>query len=208
MYNGEFFASGIIDTITHPDSAALFCLRYPSKKAQSIKDRVVEASRKAMEAVGWDNGAFNIEFLHDSKTDKLMLLEINPRISQSHSSSFHLVDGLPNQSVIVDLVLGKKPEPLINNGKWDISGKFTMRTFEDAVVTNSLNKNQEKDVTTKYPSLTIKNVAPKGARLSEIPNQDNHSFLIAEAFVGADSDKDLFEKFERIKKDIHIELDN
>ncbi|MDZ7748970.1 MAG: hypothetical protein U5K43_09085 [Halofilum sp. (in: g-proteobacteria)] len=82
-----------------------------------------------MSHVGYDNSAFNIEYFWDEQLDKVWLLEINTRISQSHSDIFEKVDGVSNQQVTVDLALGRKPDMPSGEGQYPLAAKFFHRVF-------------------------------------------------------------------------------
>lgn len=206
MYEGKYYVNGVIDTITYPDSAALFCLHYPSKNNPELIKRIEDAGERAIRAMGWEDGAFNMEYFYNSKTDELFLLEINPRISQSHSSCFHFVDGKPHQRVLVDIALGNEHEPIEGEGKWNVSGKFTVRTFEDGLVTKAASPAEIREIMDSMEGVTIKNDPPAGMLLSEIPNQDNHSYLLVEAFIGANSESELYDKLKTVMERLPVKI--
>ena len=46
---------------------------------------MIRITEKIISHIGFDNSAFNIEYYWDRGRDKIWLLEINTRVSQSHS---------------------------------------------------------------------------------------------------------------------------
>lgn len=103
-----------------------------------IRRRIDEITRKIIKHTGYDNGAFNIEFFYDQRLNKIWLLEINPRISQSHSDLFFKVDGAPNQKVIIELATGRAPELPRRQGDYKTAAKFYLREFRDGIVSRVL----------------------------------------------------------------------
>ncbi|TVR31770.1 MAG: hypothetical protein EA404_09575 [Spirochaetaceae bacterium] len=77
----------------------------------SSDDRYADVSRRAVSGIGLDNSPFSIEFFCDQTYDRVGLLEINPRISQAHTDLFEKVYGFSHRSIMLDVALGRKPEP-------------------------------------------------------------------------------------------------
>lgn len=60
-------------------------------------------TEKLIPYLGFDDSAFNIEYYWDREKDRIWLLEVNTRVSQSHSAVFEMVDGASNQAITVDV---------------------------------------------------------------------------------------------------------
>src|SRR5690606_38202750 len=72
-----------------------------------FQERMIDVAERFLRHVGYDDGAFNVEFMWDREADKLWLIEVNTRISQSHSELFLLGDGSSNHEVAIDVALGE-----------------------------------------------------------------------------------------------------
>ena len=59
---------------------------------------------------GLDDTPFNMEFFFHERRDAISLLEVNARISKSHSPLFDKVEGVPHKEVMLDVALGRKPD--------------------------------------------------------------------------------------------------
>jgi hypothetical protein len=51
-------------------------------------------ARRFLAAVGFDHGLFNMEFFHDPVSDKLTVIEFNPRMASQFSDLYLRVDGV------------------------------------------------------------------------------------------------------------------
>ena len=109
VYQGEVVPYGIVDSIRYPQVLSFFYYRYPSRLPAHIQDKMRELTKTIMTYIGYDNAAFNIEYFWDEMQNRIWLLEINTRISQSHCDLFEKVDGVSNQQVTIDLALGLSP---------------------------------------------------------------------------------------------------
>jgi hypothetical protein len=90
--NGQVDSHGIVDSYRHPNRVSFSRYQYPSRLSRAVQDRVFDASSQIMTHLGFDNSGFNIEYFYDRRQDKLWLVEINPRIAQSHSDLFKKLD--------------------------------------------------------------------------------------------------------------------
>ncbi len=107
MYNNKMETYGIVDSINYPGSTSFFYYLYPSELSEHVKKKMHEISEKVMKHIGFNNSPFNIEFFYDKKNDSLKLLEINPRMSQSHGDLYRKVKKYPNHQVLIKCALGE-----------------------------------------------------------------------------------------------------
>ena len=61
--------------------------------------------------------------------NSIALLEINARISKSHSPIFEKVEGVPHKEVMIDVALGKCPDYPARRGRFTIAAKFMPRVY-------------------------------------------------------------------------------
>ncbi len=172
---------------------------YPSSAPDHVKERIEAAIPKFLARIGFDNGCFNAEYFWNPETDEVHLVEINPRLSQSHTDLFAKVNGVSNYQVAIDIALGREPKlPPPGSGPYAKAAKFLVRTFEDGVVTRVPSPRDLARVQEVAPD-TIVHVEPKvGDVLSEMVDQDAYTFELAEVYIGGDSTEDLLERYDRV----------
>ncbi len=205
-YGGEIRSYGIVDSVNYPNRSSFFRYQYPSRLNQPVKQRMVDASRKVMSAVEYDQAAFNIEYFYDRGDDSLALLEINARISQSHGHLYEQVDGYPNHQIMVELALGQEPCFPHGEGPYGCAAEFHMRKFEDAVVRKAPTDEEIHAVESDIPGSIIDVQVEQGTRLSEMIEQDSYSYDIAHVFMGAANQKELLQKYDRVVKALPFEF--
>ncbi|MDZ7802949.1 ATP-grasp domain-containing protein [Thiohalophilus sp.] len=206
-YEGEIISHGIIDSFNYPGGSSFFRYEYPSQLPQEIKDAMVETSRTIMSHIGFDNGAFNIEYFYDMNTGDYQLLEINPRISQSHSEMFQFVDGTSNHQIMVDLALGNKPDFKARAGRFACAAKFYLRRFEDGKVSHVPGADELDRLRNSIPGVDIDINIEKGTQLSALIEQDSYSFDLANIYIGAGDTRELLEKFRKVVEALPIEIE-
>ncbi|WP_030254909.1 ATP-grasp domain-containing protein [Streptomyces violens] len=197
VLNGEVTVYGTLDSINYPDSSSFLRHQYPSTLPPDVVRRLRTASERVMRQIGMEAATFSIEFFYDPHTDRINLLEINPRHSQSHAQIFHYVEGVPNHHIMVALALGKDPRLTYGTGPYSMGAKWYYRWFTDAVVKDVPSDADIERIEQEIPGVRIDMVPEPGKRLSDSPQQDSYSCELAHIFTGADSVEEMTEKYDR-----------
>ncbi|MFP4207331.1 MAG: acetyl-CoA carboxylase biotin carboxylase subunit family protein [Wenzhouxiangella sp.] len=212
-WNDEVQVFGVIDSLRSGKHQSSFSrYQYPSKLPRDVQARMIRAARTLMRHIEYDQATFNIEFFWDHDDDSLRLLEVNSRISKSHSPLFLMVDGTTNQKVVLDLALGRKPEMPHRQGHDELAGKFMMRIFKDeisdGIVRQVPGKKDIERVQSVYPDAFVLPLIEEGMRLSDLKFQDSYSYEIAVVFLGADRQKQLLDRFDEVEDFLPFKVDS
>jgi len=207
--NGEVEVYGIVDSFRYPNGSTFSRYQYPSSLPRAVRQRMIELARAVIAETGLDHAAFNMEFFWDRRKDQVWILEINPRISQSHGDVFEKVDGAPHHRIITELALGRKPRWESAQGAFGAAAKVFLRAFEDARVTRVPTRAELEELQARYPGLEAQVMVEAGMRLSELEDQeqDSYSYVYAIVFVGASGARRLRECIAEIKDALHFELE-
>jgi biotin carboxylase len=104
VFQGDVTVYGVVDSIREGKHHSCFSrYQYPSQIPQPVQNRMIEAAQQFLQYIGYSNATFNMEFFWEPSTNTIRLLEVNPRISKSHSPLFYLVDGAAHQKIDIDL---------------------------------------------------------------------------------------------------------
>ena len=203
---GQPHHHGIIDSINYPKRSSFLRYQYPSLLPKRVKERIREATERLLCHLGYDNATYNVEYFFQPKTERLMLLEINPRLSQSHSDMFEKVDGASNFQIMLELALGREPEFPLRRGRFGCAAKFHVRVFEDGIVTHVPDSADLQRIQERFPETLVELKVEQGTRLSEMLEQDSYSYDIAHIHTGARDRKTLLEKYNRILQALHFDF--
>jgi hypothetical protein len=204
---GDVVSYGIVDSIRYPRMLSFYHYLYPSTLPAHVQSRMRDLTRRVIAHTGLDNSAFNVEYFWDEATDKIWLLEINPRISQSHCDLFEKVDGVSNQQVTVDLALGRPPKMPSRQGGYPVAAKFFHRVFyKDAKVARVPGENEIAAIERAVPGSVVKPIVAPGMRLSELPDQDSYSYALAFIWIGAGSHAELLDRYEQVLNGLTFEF--
>ena len=208
MQNGRFHAHGMIDMVRAPNHKSFLRYEYPSSAPKALQAKAIEAARKVLEQVGFDDGCFNMEFFWDADEERLWIVEINTRISQSHCYLFRLVDGMSNHEVAIHVALGDTPLFEHGAGRFRHAAKFLHRRFDlaDAIVARIPDAEDLAHLRARQPHTAVKIGLRLGMRLSELKDQDPYSYVLAELDIGADSTHELNVKYREAAERLPFEL--
>ncbi len=206
VWNGEVVVYGVVDSIREPNRSTFARYEYPSRLPKHVQERMIAIARKIMTHLRYDNAPFNIEMFYDEHQDKIWLLEINPRISQSHCDLFEKVDGASHHEIMIDLALGNKPDFPHRKGAFGCAAKFFFRAHEDGVVTSVPTEEDIERVKTLFPG-TLTNIHIKtGMRPSDLLYQESYSYELGYVYMGAKNQHELLENHRKALEYLRFEI--
>ncbi|PWG63341.1 ATP-grasp domain-containing protein [Spiribacter halobius] len=208
VLRGEVHVYGVIDTVRDQrHRSVLSRYVYPSSLPDAVQHRMISCARRFIEHIGYDDAPFNIEFYYDGRSDRIWLLEVNARLSRSHSAIFLLVDGAPHLQVMVDVALGLKPRMPHRRGRYAVAAKHMMRVFADGIVRSVPSPEDIARVERRFPGTVVEiNVRP-GMQLSELLHQDEYSYELGVVFTGAGDEAQLGERLRICESLLPFEID-
>ena len=206
VLNGEVKLHGVIDSIRHPNKSTFARYVYPSKLPRQVQDRMYEITKNVLTQKGYNNSAFNVEFFWNKSKDKIWLLEVNTRVSQSHSDLFEKVDGASNHKITIDVGLGKEPNFPYRKGNFKKAAKFFYRKWEDAIVTRIPTQDEVEAIENDIPGTLIQVKPDEGQRLSEMNEQDSYSYELVWLFLAGKDENDLQRKYDECVKRLKFEF--
>lgn len=195
VLDGEPQVYAVIDSLRGPNKVSFVGYHYPSELPQHVTDRMVEGAKQVVTQLGLKRTPFNIEFFWDEATDDVKLLEVNPRISKSHSPLFEMVDGASQHEVAIEIALGRTPNFPGQKGECPYAVKFMPRIYDDATVTRVPTADDIDRLRERFPHATFYTGLVEGMQLSELRNQDSYSFELGELFLGGGSRDELIGQF-------------
>jgi len=195
IFQGEHRVHGIIDMDKDASGNSLERLTYPSTLPPGVQQRMIGACRKLLAHIGFDNGCFNAEFMWDAANDKLLLIEVNTRISQAHSDLFAKVDGQSNLEVAIDVARGVRPDMPRGQGKYAFAAQYIIPRHKDGVVTRMPGMAELANFRSRFPDTHVHLDVKPGVRLADLPNQDSYRYVLGTLYLGAQSYEALERKY-------------
>jgi len=206
VQDGKVHIQGFFDMHKAEKGTKINRLVYPSEAPDYIQGKMKKTCEELLSGIGFDNGCFNIEFMWDQSWNRLRIIEVNTRISQSHSEMFVLVDGRSNHEVAVAVALGQPPQMPLGEGPYRVAAKCILTYPEDGVVTRIPEESDLAVLKQHFPYLRLKLDVQLGTRLGSMPNQDSYRFVLGEVYLGAADQKQLLERYNECVASLPIEI--
>ncbi len=130
---GEVHVLGTVDSVMYPGTTSFMRFEYPSQLSADHVAKLESVAKRAVEAIGFTHGLFNVELFFDTKTERITLIEINPRMAGQFSDLYERVDGKSLWALELELALGKPPHFPHRAGKFGSAASFVFREFGDAI---------------------------------------------------------------------------
>ncbi len=209
VQHGRVEVHGLIDMVQGPNGKSFHAYRYPSVYSRDIQDKTIEATRRLLSGIGYDNGCFNVEYFWDAQTDQLRIIEVNTRVSQSHSNLMAKVDGMSNYEVAVHVGLGDEPHFVTGGGPHGIAAKFLYRRYDphDARCVSAPDESALARLAEAQPDTIVTLLVKEGMWLNELETQDPYSWVLAELLIGGADLDDLNRRYQEAIDMLPFEFD-
>jgi hypothetical protein len=131
VQDGRVHAIGVVDAVMYPGTQAFMRWEFPSRLGCAVQARALDVARRFLAAVGYRHGCFNLEFFHDEASDRLSVIECNPRLASQFGDLYRRVLGIDAHGISLALALGedaasaRRCEPTA-----DAAASLVYRTFE------------------------------------------------------------------------------
>jgi hypothetical protein len=194
---GRIHALGVVDAICYPGTRAFMRWEAPSRLPAPVQARALDMARRFLDAVGYRLGFFNLEFFHDPATDRLTVIECNPRLASQFGDLWQRVRGRDPHAMALDLALGEDPlarpaaEPTAA-----VAASLVYRAFDPGHVPPAPGAAQRAAFARAFPDALLLPV-PKGVRgrARDFRWTGNHHFGFVH--LGADDHAQLLDRAEQ-----------
>jgi len=189
---------GIVDELMYPGTMAFNRFEYPSSLPREVQARLADTAERAMRAVGFDHGLFNVELCYDPRTDAIRVVEINPRIASQFVTLYESVDGLRLYDIALDLAAGETPRCERQPQPQAYAASFVFRRFDGRPVRPAPGAAQLSQVAERHPEARLMLYLKHGADLArEMKWLGSHRFAVLN-LAGRDR-ADLYARYRDIR---------
>lgn len=195
-YQGSIHVLGIVDSIMFPGTLCFARFDYPSYLPASVQERMSAIAQRLMAGIGYDNGAFNIEFMYDPGSDAVAVIEINPRMSSQFADLFEKVDGTNTYHVLLDLAADKAPRCTRRAGQFARAASCVLRTFQNMKALRVPSPSEIETVQALWPDVRIEVLTEAGHNLAQ-ELQDGRSYRYGVVNLGGRDDQEISERLQQ-----------
>lgn len=206
MFEGTFTLIGVVDSIMFPDTHSFQRFEFPSALSEKVCSRMTDIAQTFLRAIGYHNAMVNIEMMYNPASDDIKIIEVNTRLSSQFADLFEKVHGVNTYAILLDLCCGIRPQWEPYQGHYAIAASCVLRTFEDSIVRALPTQTDKEHLFAAEPDARIELFGSIDHTLSE-EIQDGMSYRYGLINIGAQSQKELLEKFQRCKSLLPIQFE-
>jgi len=131
FFEGQYHGLGVVDAIMYPGTNAFMRFDYPSRLSPALQRKAEQVAERFMNAIGFTHGLFNMEFIHDTETDEIKVIEFNPRMAAQFSDLYARVEGIDLHEIALALGQGMDPASLqAGEPSGGCASSFVYRSFD------------------------------------------------------------------------------
>ncbi|HNT37737.1 MAG TPA: ATP-grasp domain-containing protein [Rubrivivax sp.] len=112
VFEGRAHALGVVDAVMVPGTQAFMRWELRRRGREALQARALDVAQRFLSAIGFTHGLFNMEFFHDAASDRLSVIEFNPRMASQFSDLYLRVQGVDPHAIALALALGRNPATL------------------------------------------------------------------------------------------------
>ncbi len=109
VWEGRAHALGVVDAVMYPGTQSFMRWELPSRLPHSVQARALDVAQRFLRAVGFTQGLFNMEFFFDAASDRLSVIEFNPRLASQFSDLYLRTTGQDPHAMALAMALGRDP---------------------------------------------------------------------------------------------------
>jgi biotin carboxylase len=197
---GEITMLGVVDSIMYPGTDQFQRFQYPSRLPEESRSAAEAVARRALAAVGFTHGMFNVELRLCAATGQAKVIEINPRAAGQFYDLFERVDGYSLFDALVALETGEAPAIRHRCGRDAVAASFVMRDLAGEGLGRWPQAGEIGRLRGRHPGATIMVYPKRGADLRrEMKWLGSYRYGVVN--LGAGSAGELFAAYGRIHRD-------
>lgn len=164
-FNGAVNAIGVVDAVMYPGTQAFMRFELPSKLPAAVQTRALDVARRFLQAVGFTHGLFNMEFFFDAASDRLSVIEFNPRMASQFSDLYLRVMGIDLHALALALAHGQDPATVPRTAPTAAAAaSFVYRVFDAQQHASMPSAEQRQTFADRFPdALLFRFPKPRGS---------------------------------------------
>jgi hypothetical protein len=202
VHEGEPEVFGIVDSIMDPTRRSFLRFDYPSALPREVRARMIDIVCRVVRRLELRDGLFNAEMMWDPKTDRVSIIEINPRISGQTADLFLRVDGTSSFEMALDVYTGTRPKVVPRGGRFGCASSHPLRIFEPMEVVRSPSQAEVRAVEERHPEVLVWNECVAGERLVDFSSEDGVSSRYAVINIAGRDPEDRQRKLEQVRAEL------
>ncbi|MDA0276601.1 MAG: ATP-grasp domain-containing protein [Proteobacteria bacterium] len=157
---------GLSDAVMFPGTDAFERFVYPSHVPPAVQKRMRELAELLLTRMGYRHGFFNIELFWNPCTDRIVIIEVNPRLASQLAGLYQRVDGIDSHRILLDLCTGAELDTRRTLTGCAIAASLVSRRFDGRPLAREPREADVASVKARYPDAAIMLYLKRGQALA------------------------------------------
>jgi hypothetical protein len=153
--DGEVHFVGLCDAVMFPGTDQFERFVYPSRVPAQVQERMRALATRVLSGMGYRHGFFNLEMMWDAATDRLMLIELNPRLASQLAGLYRRVDGINPHRMLIELCTGHSPRATPERTGCSVAASLVSRRFDGRPLEREPREEEVADARRRFPDAAI-----------------------------------------------------
>ena len=199
---------GVVDSAFHAGTRSFERFDYPSDLPGEVQARMAALSQRVAEALGIVDTLYNVELVWDPDTERLGLIEVNPRACGQFADLYQKVDGVNGYQVALALATGDEPPVGVRRGAFAAAASFPLRVFAPTRVARAPDAQSLAALARGAPDALVWTECLQGDCLLDMDElEDGQSHRYAVVNLGGSDRADLGRRLARTRAVLGYELE-
>ncbi len=152
---GKVTFIGLCDAVMFPGTDQFERFVYPSRVPAAVQEKMRALAERLLSGMDYRHGFFNLEMFWDPGTDRLMLIELNPRLASQLAGLYRRVDGINPHRMLLDLCTGSVPQAVPTRTGCSVAASLVSRRFDGRPLERDPRPDEVADVRRRFPDAAI-----------------------------------------------------
>ncbi len=198
IFEGEFNFFGVTKANYYPGTNSFFYHAFPCSFPQEVMQKIENALKLLIPALGIDNSFFNAEIRVDEASGTFKIIEINSRIAFQFAKTIESVKGFDPLHLLCGVAAGKRPDLSPSREKlFKYCYNFELHNFSDAKILQTPTQSAYEEIRLKYPEVYVRNLVHESLNLSDFKHSPQ-SYRYCVVDVPGDTHAEIMEKYENV----------
>jgi len=206
--DGQVELLGVVDSVLHPGRPCFARFDYPSALRPEIVEKMLDVARRVVSHLGLSHTLFNIEMIYAAATDRVTIVEINPRMCGQFADLYEKVDGVNSYLLALALAAGDPlPGPAPSAAGAATAASFPLRIFAPSRVLAAPDEARVAMAEASAPGTLVWNECSSGQTLDRFEDEDGHSSRYCVVNLGAPSRRELLARLASVEERLGYEFE-
>jgi len=196
---GKVTFVGLCDALMFPGTDHFERFVYPSRVPRPVQARMRELAARLLAGLGYRHGFFNVEMFWDAGSDRLTLVEINPRLASQLAGLYQRVDGVNPHRMLLELCCGEMPRAALEPTGCRIAASLVSRRFDGRPLEREPSDLDLARVRERFPDAAVMLYLKRGQVLArEMKWLGSYRYAVVN--LGGASEENLNRRYAEIRK--------